>query len=246
MKVFTITGLTGSGKTTTIEHIIKELKLRGYSVGTVKEIHNEAFKIDTPGKNTYRHREAGADTVTARGLLETDILYKGRLPILDILKHYNEDYVLLEGVRDALVPEIVLCKEHESPDITPLTFAVSGAYSNIHSGSCQNIPIINAIDNVAELVDLIEKKVPPLFYDFDAECCGKCGMNCRDFLAALLKGERDITECVLQKGGASLCIDGADIPMVPFVKNMLKNLVVGFASELKGYKKNAKIQITIE
>ncbi len=52
MKVLTVTGLSGSGKTTVIENLIKELKRRGYSIGSVKEIHYEAFAIDTPGKNT--------------------------------------------------------------------------------------------------------------------------------------------------------------------------------------------------
>ena len=37
-------------------------------MGSVKDIHFEAFAIDTPGTNTYRHRQAGAELVTARGL----------------------------------------------------------------------------------------------------------------------------------------------------------------------------------
>ena len=39
MKVLTVTRLSGSGKTTVIENLIKELKRRGYSIGSVKEIH---------------------------------------------------------------------------------------------------------------------------------------------------------------------------------------------------------------
>ncbi len=246
MKVLTVTGLTGSGKTTTLECLIKELKRRGYSVGTVKEIHNEAFAIDTPGKNTYRHRAAGADTVTARGIYETDVLYKGHLPIYDILSHYKEDYVLLEGVRDAVVPEIVVCKEEETPPIGMLTFAISGKYANTNCGYYQDVPIINALDNVQELADLIEKKVPPLFYDFDKECCGVCGADCKSFLAALLKEEQDINNCVLQEREIMLEIEGKDIPLVPFVRNILKNTILGVVSELKGYKKNATIKIVID
>ena len=89
MKVFSVYGYSLSGKTTTIECLIKELNKRNDTVGTVKDIHYEEFALDTIGSNTDRHREAGAELVTARGLYETDILFKERLPIPDILKFYT-------------------------------------------------------------------------------------------------------------------------------------------------------------
>ena len=81
MKVFSVVGITQSGKTTTIENIIKELRGRGYSVGSVKEIHFEEFAIDTEGTNTFRHKEAGSQLVTARGNYETDMLFQEKLHI---------------------------------------------------------------------------------------------------------------------------------------------------------------------
>ncbi|NCA67357.1 MAG: molybdopterin-guanine dinucleotide biosynthesis protein B [Clostridia bacterium] len=246
MKVFSVTGLTATGKTTTIEQIIKELKERGYSVGTVKEIHYDAFRIDTPGKNTYRHREAGADTVTARAHHETDIMYKGHMPIYDILKRYSEDYIILEGVRDAIVPEIALCKEDEQPELMPLTFAVSGVYANNHCGTYLGLPVINAQTDIKALVDLIIKKVPPLFYDIDPACCSKCGYDCRGLLAAILRGEKSYSDCVLSSNIVSLKINGKDIVMVPFVQNLLNNVILGVVSELNGYEKDGQIDITIK
>ena len=77
MKVFTVTGLSRSGKTTTIENLIKEFNKRGYAVGTVKEIHYEKFAIDTEAKH-IPPQSGGALTVTARGEKETDILYVGK------------------------------------------------------------------------------------------------------------------------------------------------------------------------
>ena len=64
MKVFSVIGLTKSGKTTTIENIIKELRKRNYTVGSVKEIHFEKFKMDVDGTNTHRHKMAGSQLVT--------------------------------------------------------------------------------------------------------------------------------------------------------------------------------------
>lgn len=245
MKVFTVTGLTGSGKTTVVENLIAELKKRGYTVGSVKEIHYEAFAIDTPGKNTYRHRQAGSDTVTARAHYETDVMYQGHLPIYDVLSHYNQDYVILEGVRDAVVPEIAVCKEEVEPEISPLTFAVSGRFANNGLDSYKGLPVINAVENPKKLADLIEAKVPDLMYDVEYECCGKCGTDCRGFLSGLLKGEVTENDCVLSKREIKLTIDGKDIIMVPFVQKILKNAILGVVSELNGYEKDKKIRIEL-
>ncbi|MGI6594965.1 MAG: molybdopterin-guanine dinucleotide biosynthesis protein B [Christensenellales bacterium] len=243
MRVFSITGLSGSGKTSTIEHIIKELNARGYTVGTVKEIHFEAFKMDTEGKNTWRHRQAGADTVTARSATETDVLYKGHMPIYDLLSHYNQDFVILEGVRDAVVPEIAVSAEDAEPKLSQLTFAVSGRFANTHTGTYQNLPIINGITDTKKLVDFILEKVPTLMYDVDVECCGACGTDCKTFLSKHLKGEANINDCILKKSKVKLTIDGKNIYMVPFVEAILKNTVTGVVKELKGFKKGKKITI---
>lgn len=246
MKVFSVTGLSTSGKTTTIEKMIGELKNRGYSVGTVKEIHFEAFRLDTEGKNTYRHRIAGANTVTARAASETDIMYQGHLPIYDVLKHYTEDYVILEGVKDAVVPNISVSAEDSVPDITPLTFALSGRFANNHSGVYNGLPVINALIDTQKLVDLIEEKVPDLMYDIDVECCGICGYDCRGLLSKHLKGEESLSKCVLKNESVSLKINGNEVIIVPFVQKLLKNVVLGVVSELKGYEKDAEIVIKLK
>lgn len=243
MKIFSVVGLTGSGKTSVIEKLIAELVARGFSVGSVKEIHFEAFRIDQEGKNTRRHRQAGSDTVTARSHHETDIMYQGHLNIYDVLSHYNQDYVVLEGVRDVVCPVISVCKEDEKPVITPLTIAVSGRFSNNDIKEYEKLPVINAIDDAKRLVDLIVEKVPSMLYDIDPECCKVCGSDCRGFLADVLLGKRDIKECVLMSSNVNLKIDDKDIVMVPFVENILRNAVIGVVKELIGYKKGGKVSI---
>ena len=59
MKVVGIAGYSGAGKTTLVEGLIAALKARGLSVSVVKHAHHN-FDIDQPGKDTWRHREAGA------------------------------------------------------------------------------------------------------------------------------------------------------------------------------------------
>ena len=59
MKVVGFAGYSGAGKTTLVEQLIPALKLRGLRVSVVKHAHHD-FDIDQPGKDTYRHRQAGA------------------------------------------------------------------------------------------------------------------------------------------------------------------------------------------
>ena len=67
------------------------MRRRGYSVASVKDIHNDVFAIDRVGSNTYRHGKAGAQIVVARGLKETDVLIPSRLSAESILA-YLEDF----------------------------------------------------------------------------------------------------------------------------------------------------------
>jgi len=162
MKILSVCGITKSGKTTTIENIIRELKSRGYRVGSVKEIHNEKFAIDPePTSNTRRHRMAGAELVCARGLYETDFLFPEMLPMKKILSFYeNYDWVVLEGVSDIPVPTIVTA--HEEKDLiekfSDMTFCVSGKIS-ANIGEYRGVPAINSLENITGLVDLIENSI---------------------------------------------------------------------------------------
>ena len=159
MRVISVIGITKSGKTTTIENIIKELKKRKYTVGSVKEIHYENFQIDTEGTNTYRHKEAGSELVTARGYYETDILFQEKLSLDKILSFYQQDFVILEGVSDRRVPKIITAHDIQGIEMKmdDTAFAISGVISEEIS-EYKNLPAINSLNNVEDLVDLIEEK----------------------------------------------------------------------------------------
>lgn len=246
MKVFSVFGITKSGKTTTIENIIKELKRRGYSVGSVKEIHYEKFAIDTEGSNTDRHRKAGSELVTARGLHETDVLFPNMLPVKDILAFYDTDFVVLEGVTDYNVPKIITAHTTDEVDerMDGSVFALSGRLSN-SLDEYRGLPVINSMDNVEKLVDLIEEKVYEVLPNFPVECCSACGYSCEELGVRILKGEAKREECIIGEGNVKLRIDGKEIDMVPFVKRIFFNAVEGVVKELEGYREGSKIEIEI-
>ena len=63
MRVAAIVGSSGSGKTTLIERLIRAARERGLTVSTIKHTHHHAIELDTPGKDSHRHRVAGASEV---------------------------------------------------------------------------------------------------------------------------------------------------------------------------------------
>jgi len=162
MKVFTVVGTSGSGKTTTIEAVIAEFRRRGYRVGSVKEIHYEAFAIDpSPTSNTHRHRAAGAELVTARGRYETDLLYPEKLPMKTILRQYKEyDWVVLEGVDDLPVPA-VLCSADKPRDNA---ICASGKLS-----ACAGLPAFHPLENPEGLCDFLEAHVQLFAEDWNGQ-----------------------------------------------------------------------------
>ena len=247
MKVFSVYGICDSGKTMSIEKIITELRKRHYSVGSIKEIHNDKFSIDRENSNTDRHRKAGAQLVVALGDKETDILHQSRLPLDEVLRYYEQDFVVIEGNRTANIPKILAA--HSLRDIEEqiddTVFAITGVISN-EITEYNGIPVINALNAPGALVDLIEEKVFDKLPDFDPKCCGECGKDCRSLCRAILKGEASRDDCGLKQGNIHLLVDGVEIEMVPFVKKILSNEVLGVVKEMDGYRRNAVIEIKID
>ncbi|MFI3176296.1 MAG: molybdopterin-guanine dinucleotide biosynthesis protein B [Eubacteriales bacterium] len=247
MKVFSVCGITGSGKTTTIERIITELRKRRYSVGSVKEIHFEQFAIDTDGTNTHRHKMAGSQLVTAKGYYETDILFQKSLSIKEIMKFYDHDYLILEGSSDVNVPKILTAHNTEEVNerMDHSVFLMSGILSNTLD-TYLGIPCISAVEEVEAIVDIIEEKVCTILPNVPSACCGECGSSCEELLGSILRGEKRREDCGLDQQGISLTIDGQEIAMVPFVQKILENAVRGVVSELDGYREQGTIEIRMK
>ena len=158
MKIIVVKGYSKTGKTTVCTSIISELARRGYSVGSVKDIHFEGFTLDNENEDTGKHRRAGASTVTALGLYETDIMYGRRLDMKEILKNYDEDFVVCEGGVDLDVPNVVTGKAKEQLDERrdEKTICFSGLIAEELS-EYSGLPVINGLTDISSLVDLIEQ-----------------------------------------------------------------------------------------
>ena len=103
MKVLGISGWSGAGKTTLLAELIPLLVKRGVKVSTIKHAHHE-FDVDKPGKDSYRHREAGASEVLISSAKRYAIMHELRdtaEPTLEELlaRLSPVDLVLVEGFK---------------------------------------------------------------------------------------------------------------------------------------------------
>ena len=106
MNVVGFAGYSGSGKTTLIEQLIVVLKKRGLRVSVVKHAHH-SFDIDHPGKDTFRHREAGAFEVAVassnRFALIREFEKPSEMTVHQMIAELYDgvDWVLVEGFKDS-------------------------------------------------------------------------------------------------------------------------------------------------
>ena len=246
MKILSVIGEAETDKTIIVENIIRELKRRRYTVGSIKEIHSEKFVTDTEEINIDRHKKAGSQLITARGIDGTDILFHERIGMDKLLRFYDHDFVILEGVTDANAPRIIVADDKEGIEAKydELTFCISGAISNTET-EYRGLPVINSVDNIEKLVDLIEEKVYDRLPDFPPKCCDACGFNCRGLGSKILKGEAKREDCKILNTEVELLVDNNKIQIVPFVEDILANAVLGVVKELEGYKKGKEIKVII-
>lgn len=123
--VISIVAKSGTGKTTLMEKIIKELKLKNYKLAVIKH-DAHSFEIDKPGKDTWRHAQAGADIVAISSPEKVALIEKrdSELTLDEVISRITGvDIILTEGYKSGNKPKIevfrstahstLLCEEKE-------------------------------------------------------------------------------------------------------------------------------------
>jgi molybdopterin-guanine dinucleotide biosynthesis adapter protein len=110
MKVYGVTGWKNSGKTTLVERLVAEITARGLTVSTLKHAHH-SFDVDRPGKDSHRHRMAGATQVLVSSRQRWALMTENRAgpepPLADLLARLDPvDLVLIEGYKRDRHPKI--------------------------------------------------------------------------------------------------------------------------------------------
>ncbi|PZQ52229.1 MAG: molybdopterin-guanine dinucleotide biosynthesis protein B [Rhodovulum sulfidophilum] len=125
MRVYGVTGWKNSGKTTLVERLVAEIVGRGFTVSTIKHAHH-GFDVDQPGKDSYRHRAAGAGQVLVasrlRWALMTELDPAAEEPRLaDLVARLDPvDLVLVEGYKRDAHPKIEARRAETAQDLIAL------------------------------------------------------------------------------------------------------------------------------
>lgn len=126
--VVSIVGKTKSGKTTLIEKLIGELKLRGYRVATIKHVPQD-ITFDEPNKDSWRHIQAGSEVTTISSPKKVVLIKPVKQePTLDeIVRLFGEDHdiILTEGFKDSDAPKIETHRKEAGPPLRVIKKAVA-------------------------------------------------------------------------------------------------------------------------
>jgi molybdopterin-guanine dinucleotide biosynthesis protein B len=170
MRIIGITGWSGAGKTTLILKLIPLLTTRGLKVSTLKHAHH-MFDVDTPGKDSYEHRAAGATEVLIASANRFALMHELRgdpEPPLELLieKLTSVDLVLIEGFKRAPHPKIEVHRRATGkPHLFPGDPAIMAVASDVAPPE-PSPPWISLDDATAVAEAVLTHAVAPLAVDW--------------------------------------------------------------------------------
>ncbi len=219
MKIIGVTGTKDSGKTTLVTRLVKELGKRGYRVGTLKHSH---VSFDFPGKDTSKHKEAGAKIIIGAGK-ETFFLIpneKGLDNMLSLIPFIEDvDFLVIEGFKNLEFANISTSIENE--------FTIKKVD-----------PFTIKDDEIQELIQLIEDRSYGPLLDLN---CKKCGFeSCREFARMKIRGLADEINCKSQFKRAMVRVNNQPIPLNSFVQRFLSKTILAMVKALE--REPAKIE----
>ena len=159
-----LAGWSGSGKTTLIKNLLPKLKKINISVSTIKHAH-EGFDIDKPGKDSFIHRESGAQEVLISSSKRFALMsnYKNKESSLRelIAKLTPVDLVLVEGWKKETIKKIeVYRKEINKPLLALNDKNIIAIATNDKNININNVMLldINNYDSIAKFIEKLIKE----------------------------------------------------------------------------------------
>lgn len=155
--IISVVGTSNVGKTTLIEKLIPVLKRRGYRIGVVKHAHH-GFSIDRKGKDSWRHRTAGADTVMVASPGKIAMVKDEPCEDLACLEKYFEgmDLVITEGYKRETKPKIEVFRKAASK--SPVCLDNHNLIALVTDADIDAKVPKFGLEDIENLADLIEKR----------------------------------------------------------------------------------------
>ena len=158
--IVSIVGLSNSGKTTLIERVIPELVRAGYKVATVKHA-GHGFDLDTEGKDSWRHKRAGASSVIvlSKGSMAMFADVSDQMRVEDVRDRFLDttyDLIIAEGWKHEGYPKIVIVREQ----IGEIPVSTEGLLAVVSDKPVElSVPRFG-LDDVVGVASLIMKQFP--------------------------------------------------------------------------------------
>lgn len=161
MKIFGVTGWKNSGKTGLMERLVAEVTSRGLTVSTVKHAHHDT-DIDQPGRDSFRHRQAGAQEVLLasphRWALMHELREDAEPPLDELLRRLSPvDLILVEGYKQAPHPKIETCRMAIGK--LPLAQQINGIRAIAADGPIESALPVFELDDTVSIADFILREV---------------------------------------------------------------------------------------
>lgn len=162
MRVYGITGWKNTGKTGLVERLVTEISARGFSVSTLKHAHH-ATEIDQPGRDSYRHREAGAQEVLVaspnRWALMHELRGADEPPMEELLAKMSPvDLVIIEGYKRGPHPKVETHRAEAGRDLLALENPTIRAVASDSAHDGLSVPVLDLNDTSA-IADFILAEV---------------------------------------------------------------------------------------
>jgi molybdopterin-guanine dinucleotide biosynthesis protein MobB len=158
--IISIVGRSKSGKTTLIERLIPEFMKRGYRVATIKH-HNKAFQIDHEGKDSWRHKQAGAQTVVISSPQKVALIedVSQDLSLDDLATRFIQgaDIIIAEGFKRDKHPKIEVFRKDILPE--PLAPQLKNVIAVVSDCPLSlDIPCMD-LNNIKGIATVIEERI---------------------------------------------------------------------------------------
>ena len=161
MRIYGVTGSKNCGKTGLMERLVAEVCARGLSVSTLKHAHHST-DVDQPGRDSYRHRQAGAHEVLLasphRWALMQELRDAPEPPLEELLTRLSPvDLVLIEGYKSAPHPKI---EAHRAETGKPLLSPANASIRAVAADSAVETALPRFdLDDTAAITDFILREV---------------------------------------------------------------------------------------
>jgi molybdopterin-guanine dinucleotide biosynthesis protein B len=226
-----IYGHKNSGKTVLVEELIGRCRGMGYRIATIKHTRHMGKGLDVEGTDTWRHGQSGAEVVALSSDDETMFILKRNMELADMESSIGDleeiDLTLVEGFKGAEISKVAVGDIEEEKNT-----------------------VFRFKDNIDEIVTFIKEGIGAerILRKLPGLDCKKCGVTCAELAAFVLDGQKDLQDCIYFSEAVDVTtkVNGKNIPMGKFAKDIMSKTIRGMVSSLKGVDESNVRTVEIE